>query len=396
MSLYGSYLRPGVRPLGRVILPDIVYDLDFKSMANNAELSAALAAAGFAYTRTGGAWYYDGSLWQQAAQDVPRLHTEGSYKGLLIEGARTNLILQSQAWASSPWNSLLGATAANADGVGPDGTNSLSRFTASSQFSVRYQSFTSVDGTTYTGSFWVKNIDGNTALHMFHESSATATYASITLTSTLQRLSKQFLGRAGGGAISFGLQDRNSAGFGSAHVWQAQVESAAFPSTPIPTAGSAVTRNADSCIKTLSGASQEGAVYLDFLLPPGLSTLNDGLYTAHDGTEASKLTVFRDTSGNLRFYSGTGGSLTPSQPAFQALSRRKLALSCFADGSVRACINAGPVIASAAGSLGSPATWVSEKLGTGITGMRNWFSPILQVRRYNRALSDTELQALTA
>jgi hypothetical protein len=79
---------------------------------------------------------------------------------------------------------------------------------------------------SYTFSFYAKHETGNTSLSIFHDNSATGNFSlnAAVVTSTWQRFSVTVLGNAASGNVNFGLQDRNTSGFGSTLVWGAQLE----------------------------------------------------------------------------------------------------------------------------------------------------------------------------
>ena len=117
---------------------------------------------------------------------------------------------------SSGWPTYLGTTAL---GNGYDGQASLvCSFTGSGQ---SYQYFQSVDGVTYTGSFWARAVSGSGPFRLIHGNSASGSSTYINLTSEWQFFSAQFLGRSGGGTMYFGI----GAGSGdSVEISQPQVE----------------------------------------------------------------------------------------------------------------------------------------------------------------------------
>lgn len=101
---------------------------------------------------------------------------------------------------SSGWSTYLGSTAL---GDGYNGQASLvCSFTGSGQ---SYQNFTSVDGVTYTGSFWARAVSASGPYRLVHGNSASGSSTFITLTSEWQFFSIQFLGRSGGGSMYFGI-----------------------------------------------------------------------------------------------------------------------------------------------------------------------------------------------
>jgi hypothetical protein len=68
-----------------------------------------------------------------------------------------------------------------------------------------------------------------------------------------------------------------------AYIWGAQVEQGSFPTSYIPTAGSQVTRAADSCVRVLGDEynASEGTIYCELTYPVGAG--NHGTYGRSGG-----------------------------------------------------------------------------------------------------------------
>ena len=154
-----------------------------------------------------------------------------------------NLALWSQDWSVSPWINVIGGTSTANAGTAPDGTNTATRFTFSTQFSVRAQNITTTDGVTYVWSFWAKRESGNASLTFYHDQSASGNFNAtpFTITDSWARYSVTCLGRSGSGLVVAGIQDRNASGQGSILVWGAQFEPGSTATTYKPTTSSAVT-----------------------------------------------------------------------------------------------------------------------------------------------------------
>jgi hypothetical protein len=149
-----------------------------------------------------------------------------TFYGTQTAKAEENLLLQSQAWATTPWFVNIGGsvTAVNNSAAAPNGTTTATSLTFSAQFGSQAQSVTTIAGLNYTFSFWARRISGNTALHINHFDSATGANTAFTITDNWAQYSVTVLGRTGGGAVQFGVQDRNASGFGQILVWGAQLE----------------------------------------------------------------------------------------------------------------------------------------------------------------------------
>ena len=102
-------------------------------------------------------------------------------------------------------------------------TNSATLLTFSAQNQSIYQPVTTLDAASYTLSFKARAVTGNTALHFLHTNSATGNSTALTVTATLTRYSVSVLGKSGGGAVNFGIQDQNASGFGQIEITEFQV-----------------------------------------------------------------------------------------------------------------------------------------------------------------------------
>jgi hypothetical protein len=81
-------------------------------------------------------------------------------------------------------------------------------------------------GVTYRACVNIQNVSGNTALTWQHTDSATGNTTALTIDGTDTRRCVSFLGKAGGGNVTFGIQDTNAAGQGAVNVNYWQVEAA--------------------------------------------------------------------------------------------------------------------------------------------------------------------------
>ena len=180
------------------------------------------------------------------------------YDGKTFAKAEENLLLQSQAWATSPWFLNIGGsvTAVNNAATAPDGTSTATSLTFSAQFGSQAQSVTTISGLSYTFSFWAKRISGNTALHINHFDSTTGANTAFTITNDWVRYSVTVLGKSGGGVVQFGVQDRNASGFGEIQVWGAQLEQRSAVSAYTATTTQPITRYQPQLMTAASGVGR--------------------------------------------------------------------------------------------------------------------------------------------
>jgi len=188
-----------------------------------------------------------------------RASTGTYYDGKTFAKAEENLLLQSQAWATSPWaNNAFGSgnvVVNNAD-TAPDGTTTATSLTFGAQYATREQSVTTLDGQSYTFSFWAKNINGNTALKIIHFASATGNDTAVTIDGTWTRYSVTVLGKSGGGAVFFGIQDANASGQGETLFWGAQLEQRSSVTDYTPTTTQPITNYIPALQTAASGVAR--------------------------------------------------------------------------------------------------------------------------------------------
>ena len=170
-----------------------------------------------------------------------RASTGRYWDGKTYAKAEENLLLQSEALATSPWFPQLFPVVVNNAAVAPDGTNTASSITFTTQFSNPKQLVPTSNGASYTFSFYAKWVSGNTELRFLHEGSATGTSTIFTVTGTWTRYYVTVLGNASSGVIGFGIQDTNTSGFGEVLIWGAQLEQRSAVSSYTPTTTQPIT-----------------------------------------------------------------------------------------------------------------------------------------------------------
>jgi len=204
-------------------------------------------------------------------QDVPRIThpISGGIPSLLIEPQRTNLISHSSNVGVSPWNALgTEVLLFPNEAIAPDGTMTAARYlmnsgSARARFIVNIQ-----PNTTYTMSFWAKNISmtqGNCAITV--AGATNYNYIPLTNTETWTRISHTFTStNTAVASANFRLIQGGNIG-GEILFWGAQLEVGSNATSYIPTTNATVTRNADVVAKTnisdLIGQT-EGTLFVDF------------------------------------------------------------------------------------------------------------------------------------
>jgi hypothetical protein len=273
-----------------------------------------------------------------AINSAPRFDhnpTTGESLGLLVEEARTNLLLRSEEF-NTTWTKAAASVTDN-QRVAPDGTTTMDTIALTGGSGYLQQAITSVSTTVYTQSIYVFSASNRMRLIAHNgtvdicnitwtsvsanTNTATGTATGITSTlvgSGIYRLTFSFT--ASSSTTNIRLQPLDSSGAAvvgaTADFWGAQLEAGAFATSYIPTVAATVTRAADVASITGSNFSSfynqtEGAVFSSFrrISYTGTSTV----VSINDNTTNNRLYNLRqDTAAALTVISATAGSVDAS------------------------------------------------------------------------------------
>lgn len=227
------------------VLPGLFLDFTSASLDSRVSLTRALNTA----TRINASGYLE-----TVNADLPRfdytLNTGGVCKGLLIEDTKQNICLYSTDLTGASWNSFGGETSVTASsGISIDGTNNAFKVTGVSGLGRLGQTMTVSPSTTYTFSFFAKNIDATVCAYLDTATGQSVNYVSQINTSTWTRLSRTVT--TGAAQTSLIVQFVRDIPAGqSVLICFPQVEANSYASSVILTSATAVTRNADVAVMT--------------------------------------------------------------------------------------------------------------------------------------------------
>jgi len=345
-------------------------------------------------------------------------------KGVLIEGARTNLFTYSQQLdlgSGAPWSHTGVTVTANATSA-PDGTTTADKIVevnAAGTPRIANGSLTVSAATAHTFSIYAKAAERD-QIRIVQEGSATfSAYFLLTGVGTISGLGgsaaatitaladgwyrctltwttggtnpQSYVATASGGSpIASG---DNTKGL---YLWGAQLEAASFPSSYIPTTTASATRAADVLTVPVSGLDYPLSLFAEFerAVDTGVFEALLGVAAAVDNNNIARLGV--SSTDLLRQQQTTGGvaqaDISEVACAFSAGVSRKAA-GRFALNDVRGAL--GGTLNTADTVATVPSTPVRVDFGQTPAGGNPPFGYLRRAAIWPRALTDAELQSVT-
>lgn len=248
-----------------------------------------------------------------SSNGIPRLthNSSGSRLGLLVEGQRTNLALNSEDGASGIDQS--GSTNTNNYATAPSNTTTAARWQVPST-GWRLKGTNSSPAGTYTCSFYIKQntVAQTVRLRCLGNVSGTPVEQTISTTADWQRISLTFVS-ATTQAIRIGLDQRTIVGgpgtSADVLVWGFQVEEASTASSYIPTTTASVTRSADlAYVETadVTNWGRPGSFVVEYYKP--LEQSGGVVVADDDGAGNAGRLGLEYSAGGPRIVYGTSGA----------------------------------------------------------------------------------------
>jgi len=281
------------------------------------------------------------------ASGAPRI----TDKGLLVEEARTNLLLRSQEFDNASWGKT-NATVTADNTAAPDGTLTADKVAATASLSTTISQAATATAAASVFSIYGKKGSGATDANrfLFRNFTTATNLLSITVDwdtgvvthmsgagATSQQMANGWWriimpatsGITAGDLLvcyaAFNTTVETAGEF--AYLWGAQLEDGAFPTSYIPTAGASATRAAD--VPVLAYSPTIPITLVMWATPNAVSTVGSAIYMlADDASSNNRIRLYNDASfPNARMLVTVGGATQASlaNTAVVAGSRLKMA-----------------------------------------------------------------------
>jgi len=351
----------------------------------------------FDFTRASSATVVNkAGLIETVQSGIPRIDFKDNTNGaLLLEPQKTNLVTYSEdfssSWASSGTNPPV---LTPSQFISPDGTQNASRLQIpiTNTTSILQQLFSHTSGEEYTVSAYVKsNSSSNQEFKLYGDYGVPTGISGVLIaTSEWQRFTFTYTA-TGTGSRSGGfyyVPNTNT----DIQIYGFQAEKGSYATSYIPTSGSAVTRLLDSCSNGGNEQvinSTEGVLYFNAMTKDSSSTskaisISNGSNTILSSYfYGASINVVFNINGVNQFYANF--SITIGQEYKIAILYQENNFALYVDGVKR--------VEETNGSVPSINTF--NTLNFAQESSSNFYGNVKDVRVYNTALTDEELQALT-
>jgi hypothetical protein len=348
----------------------------------------------------------------------------------ILEPQRSNLFTQSETFSN--WSNSQSTETINS-GISPDGSNAATKIkptTSSSVWSgLNSPSISITSGTDYTFSLFAKKdeysyvqVGGSTprfngSFSTIDLSNGTVVYESginanvESYGNEWYRISfTQTAVSSGTGIVGFiavynyapnsRLQAFGGDGSSGILVWGCQLEIGSYPTSYIPTSGTAVTRAAETCNGSGNAATfndSEGVLFADIAYLETQLSPNSRVAIS-DGTTANRLLIqnVNSTANRLQFYvivsSSTQADFYTNLSDIKLFN--KIAFK-YKSNDFSVWINGFEVLTDTSGNTFSNGT-LSELNFDGGDGNNDFYGKTKQIQYFYSALTDTELEQLTS
>lgn len=334
-------------------------------------------------------------LIETVGTNIPRLNYDSNGSAsILLEPQRTNLMTYSQDFTNSKWDKN-STSIVSSNNLSPNGTLTATRLTTTDTINPTLQQvITGTISASYTTSFWVRRISGTAQIYL-----RAGSLDAININPTSEWKLFSATGSSTTTTIRCGVGILNPiAGTDVIEIWGAQLEQGAYPTSYIPTIGTALTRNGDSVVSgsvtDLIGQT-EGVLFVESAAL--FNDLTSREISISDGTNNNRITLLYNTSSNTITLAG----VSSGSSIFSAISHTLTDETQFAKIAIRYSNTLGYslwVNGVNRGSNGATTMPISLNKfgfdrGAGVSSF--FYGKVKQLQLYKTALTDAECASLT-
>jgi hypothetical protein len=349
----------------------------------------------------------------------------GECLGLLVEEQRQNLLLRSEEFDNASWTKT-GATVSTDSAAGPSGTTTADKLVEAAGGTTHLvaQQVAVTSATVYTLSVFAKAAErsrvalyfggaGGAAQGIIVNLSTGAFAANIVAAPTSYTITPfpngwyriSITATSTGTAASYAVYvcDNTNAfsysgdGTSGIHLWGAQLEAGAFPTSYIKTEGTAATRTAD--VASISGTNfsswyrqDAGTFYVD-AIPVTSSAVSAIVLSASNGTSTDRHTITRNSSTNIaRIFVNVGGVIQTQTDLGVWVGRGKVAYG-YATNDFAGSLNGASPGVDTVGTLPTVSDFFIGRRSDSDANPIN--GTISRISYFNTRLPDPTLQSIT-
>jgi len=319
----------------------------------------------------------------------PRIDYKDDSKGaMLLEPSRGNLFTNSEDFSDSGWIKQSGVTPTynTTETLSPDGTYNATKLIGNGTTGI-YDAV-AVSGVV-SRSIYIKSVTGNINV-ILKDPQNTVTQKTLNVTTQWQRFDLTEDNTTSSQGIW--IDDIPASGI---YMWGAQLEQGSYPTSYIPTQGSAVTRLADVCNNGGNDQvinSTEGVLYAEIS-----GFVNDALSRAisiNDGTTSNRINLFLPSSQTQVVGRVSSGGAIVADMIYSGITQtsyNKIAVKWKVN-DFALWVNGVEVLTDSSGVVPIGLNEISFDNASSAVFLGN----VKDVRVYNTALTDQELTELTS
>ncbi len=281
----------------------------------DAQLESSMVATD--YIETGASTAQAGIL-----EDLPRLDYSGgaSCPSLLLEPQRTNALITSEYFEDSSWLKFGNASVTSNAAISPEGVQNASLLSSGTTTALYNVSGAGTASQPYTASVYVKKISYNIfrmgmtddTIEEFSwninldtlETSVSVPPSTWTNTSAYAEdvgngWVRCWVTGTKGAAGNARIVIKGTSGSQDYYIYGAQLETGSYPTSYIPTMGSAVTRSVDNAVATHTIADTETLTYFSEFIAPERQS-GGGEHLLENSSGSSRIRVYQNNSTTIR------------------------------------------------------------------------------------------------